>query len=71
MQIIATESGLRIDSFLAEQVPELTRSAVQKLLESGHITCGLRKNRKLRKVLLVLVILAAVAAAACVALGVI
>ena len=49
MQIIATESGLRIDSFLAEQVPELTRSAVQKLLESGHITQNgqaLKKNAK-------------------------
>ena len=35
MQIIATDSGLRLDSFLAEQVPELTRSAIQKLMESG------------------------------------
>ncbi len=46
MQIKATESGLRIDSFLAEQLPELTRSAVQKLLEKGAVTVSGRPAKK-------------------------
>lgn len=30
--------GQRLDSYLHSQVPELSRSAVQRLIESGHIT---------------------------------
>jgi len=39
----------RLDIFLADKLPELTRSAVQKLLLSGQVTQGgipLRKNHK-------------------------
>lgn len=44
-----TESGARLDSYLAERLPELSRSAVQHLIEDGSITlngCPLRKNAK-------------------------
>ncbi|MBQ3357068.1 MAG: RluA family pseudouridine synthase [Oscillospiraceae bacterium] len=49
MQVIAQESGERVDVFLARMLPELTRSAVQRLLEQGAITCAgapVRKNEK-------------------------
>lgn len=45
----AEESGLRLDVFLAGQMPELTRSAIQKLLENGHVTKNgspVKKNQK-------------------------
>ena len=48
MTFTAPESGLRIDVFLAEAT-ELTRSAVQKLLEQGNVTSDgkiVRKNAK-------------------------
>ncbi len=51
MEISAKESGLRMDVFLAGQLPELTRSAVQRLLEAGHVRCDgqpMRKNDKTR-----------------------
>ncbi|MBQ7872173.1 MAG: RluA family pseudouridine synthase [Oscillospiraceae bacterium] len=51
MEFRAEESGQRIDVFLAGCLPALTRSAVQKLLEQGNVTCGgaaLRKNEKTR-----------------------
>ena len=35
MNLIADISGERLDAFLARTVPELTRSAAQKLLEEG------------------------------------
>jgi len=41
--------GERLDVFLTAKVPELTRSAVQKLLESGSVTLGgvpVRKNHR-------------------------
>ncbi len=46
MKLKAEESGLRLDVFLAQNLPELTRSAVQKLLEQGHIT---REGQPLKK----------------------
>lgn len=49
MQVIAESGGERVDVFLARELPELTRSAVQRLLEQGAITCGgapVRKNAK-------------------------
>lgn len=45
------DSGTRIDLFLVRLLPELSRSAVQKLLESGNVTCNdvtVGKNYKLR-----------------------
>ena len=50
MILLADRSGERVDSALARLCPELTRSAAQKLLEEGRVTCGgrsLKKNDKL------------------------
>ena len=33
-----TEKGKRIDAFLSEQLPELTRSAIQLLIQNGQVT---------------------------------
>ena len=41
--------GIRADVFLAEAVEELTRSAAQKLLESGAVTCRGRRVGKSEK----------------------
>ncbi len=38
MTVICTETGKRIDAHLAELLPELTRSAAQKLVEDGCVT---------------------------------
>lgn len=49
MKIIAETGGERVDVYLARMLPELTRSAVQRLLEQGAITCGgmpVKKNGK-------------------------
>ncbi len=49
MQVVAKEDGERVDVFLARKLPDLTRSAVQKLLEQGAVTCAgenVRKNEK-------------------------
>ena len=45
----AEESGERIDALLARSVPELTRSAAQRLIESGAVTrlgAPLKKNER-------------------------
>lgn len=45
------DSGTRIDLFLVSRIDGLSRSAVQKLLENGNITCNdvtVGKNYKLR-----------------------
>ena len=47
MKLRAETSGQRLDIFLAAAVPELTRSAAQRLLEQGHVTLDgapLKKN---------------------------
>ena len=49
IEITAEESGERIDALLARLVPELTRSAAQRLLEEGLVTLGgvpVKKNRR-------------------------
>ena len=46
-----TDSGKRIDSFLADNTEEMTRSAVQKLIEEGSVEVNGKvpaKNYKLR-----------------------
>ena len=51
MILTADRDGERADAALARLCPELTRSAAQKLLESGAVTCGgrpVKKNEKLR-----------------------
>ena len=43
------QSGERLDAFLARSVDGLTRSAAQRLLEEGAVTCGgkpLKKNAR-------------------------
>lgn len=49
IEITAEESGERIDALLARLVPELTRSAAQRLLEEDLVTLGgvpVKKNRR-------------------------
>lgn len=49
MQIRAEFSGERLDAFLSREIAELSRSAVQRLMEEGSVTCNgtvLRKNAK-------------------------
>ena len=47
LRLTAEAEGERIDAFVARNIPDLTRSAVQKLLEKGSVLSGgkpLRKN---------------------------
>ena len=46
LQAGAEAAGERLDSFLAKSLPELTRSAAQRLLERGAITSAGRPVRK-------------------------
>lgn len=49
MKLRAETSGQRLDVFLAATVPELTRSAAQRLLEQGNVTLDgapLKKNAR-------------------------
>ena len=49
IEIIAAESGTRIDAWLTAVMPELTRSAAQRLLADGMVTMNgkaLKKNYK-------------------------
>ena len=49
IEIIAAESGTRIDAWLTAVLPELTRSAAQRLLADGMVTMqgkALKKNYK-------------------------
>ncbi|MEG0910676.1 MAG: RluA family pseudouridine synthase [Ruthenibacterium sp.] len=41
-----TQAGLRIDSFVAQQCPDITRSAVQQMLLRGEILCNGRVPAK-------------------------
>ena len=50
MPITLNTDGVRLDAALAEQIPELSRSAVQRLLEDGAVTLdgkAVKKNAKL------------------------
>ena len=47
----ASQAGERIDRFLCDRIPEMTRSAVQKIMEDGAVQIGgiaVAKNYKLR-----------------------
>ena len=46
MILHADLSGERLDAFLARSVPELTRSAAQKLIEEGNVLRGGKKAKK-------------------------
>lgn len=50
MTITLNTEGVRLDAAMAEQIPELSRSAVQRLLEDGAVTLdgkAVKKNAKL------------------------
>ena len=45
------DAGKRLDSFLTEKCPEMTRSLIQKLIENGNVTVNDKiyaKNYKLK-----------------------
>lgn len=46
MDFPAERSGERVDVFLAGRCPDLTRSAIQRLLEQGQVTCQGRPVKK-------------------------
>ena len=49
LHLMADRAGERVDQFLARTLPELTRSAAQRLLEEGAVTRGggrVKKNDK-------------------------
>ena len=51
MTIFCETAGLRLDSFLSEQLPDMSRSAAQKLMEQGHVLVNgqsVKKNYKTR-----------------------
>ena len=61
LELKADQSGERCDAFLARTLPQLTRSAAQKLLEEGKVTKegkALKKNERLKENDVVTVILA-------------
>ena len=45
-EIIASEGGERLDSFLASQIEDTTRSAVTALIESGEVTVSGTPQKK-------------------------
>ena len=46
MILQADISGERLDAFLARAVPDLTRSAAQRLIEEGNVLRGGKKAKK-------------------------
>ena len=46
MKLYADIPGERLDAFLARSVPDLTRSAAQKLLEGGCVLCRGKPGKK-------------------------
>ena len=46
LKLTADRAGERADAFLARSVPDLTRSAAQRLLEEGAVTLGGRPVKK-------------------------
>ena len=50
IEIIAAESGTRIDAWLSEQMPKLTRSAAQRLLGDGMVLVNGKPPKKNYKV---------------------
>ena len=49
IELTAEAGGMRIDAWLSEQLPGLTRSAAQRLLADGQVTCSgtaVKKNYK-------------------------
>ena len=46
LELTADREGERLDAFLARSVPDLTRSAAQRLLEQGAVTLQGRPAKK-------------------------
>ena len=46
LDLTADREGERLDAFLARSVPDLTRSAAQRLLEQGAVTLRDRPAKK-------------------------
>ncbi|MBR4888795.1 MAG: RNA pseudouridine synthase, partial [Clostridia bacterium] len=40
VQIVVEQAGERLDKLLSTQLDDTTRSAAQKLIEAGNVTCG-------------------------------
>ena len=50
LELIANRSGVRLDKYVAEDCPELSRSYIQKLIGNGHVTvnnCAAKGSLKL------------------------
>ncbi len=50
LTVQATDAGKRLDAYLAEQYPDMTRNMAQNLIADGRVTCAgraLKKNYKL------------------------
>ncbi|HOU12705.1 MAG TPA: RluA family pseudouridine synthase [Anaerolineae bacterium] len=48
--LVVAEAGSRIDSFIAGALPELSRTAVQRLIDAGHVTVNAAPTRAAYKV---------------------
>ena len=46
MILTAETNGERLDAFLARSIPDMSRSAAQKLMEEGHVTLNGRPGKK-------------------------
>lgn len=49
LTVDAADSGVRMDKYLADRIPELSRSAITKLIEDGRVTIGDRAASKSEK----------------------
>ena len=50
LELIANRSGIRLDKYVAEECPDLSRTYIQRLIENGHVTvndCLTRGSLKL------------------------
>lgn len=52
LHLVAHQSGLRLDKYLSQQCPHLSRSSIQKLIKEGYILvndCATKANLKLKE----------------------
>ena len=45
-KITAEENGVRLDTFIAQALPEISRSAAQKLMDNGLVTLNGKTVKK-------------------------
>ena len=48
LEVPEEAAGVRIDKFINENLPDLTRSAVQKLITGGNVLVGGARLRRFR-----------------------